>query len=270
MAKRINTDLGINVNLTDAPDIKTLAVANLPAPTGKNNFELLSDALGQFNPKIQELVKKEVQRENLETEVLGANTVNQMTLDDARKAHQEGFPSIYNGWARVGAYKQYAINSNEEFSNTMKKRYYENRNNPQYNWQNDYAELSQFYLKDKQQDPFFQSAFQKESVDTQKWITEQEFTFQIENLKTRVQQDTMYQLRVLPDKTLDTLLTSLLSTISNSESSINEIINFNKVDPRILEITDQVFWKPGTMGCFLNKWGRIIELILFCQCCGLK
>lgn len=92
MAKRINTDLGINVSLTDAPDIKTLAVANLPAPTGKNNFELLSDALGQFNPKIQELVKKEVQRENLETEVLGANTVNQMTLDDARKAHQEGFP----------------------------------------------------------------------------------------------------------------------------------------------------------------------------------
>jgi hypothetical protein len=213
MAKRINTDLGINVNLTDAPDIKTLAVANLPAPTGKNNFELLSDALGQFNPKIQELVKKEVQRENLETEVLGANTVNQMTLDDARKAHQEGFPSIYNGWARVGAYKQYAINSNEEFSSTMKKRYYENRNNPQYNWQNDYAELSQFYLKDKQQDPFFQSAFQKESVDTQKWITEQEFTFQIENLKTRVQQDTMYQLRVLPDKTLDTLNANFRETI---------------------------------------------------------
>lgn len=65
------------------------------------------------------------------------------------------------------------------------------------------------------------------------------------------------------DKSLDKVLTTLLGTISNCESSINEMINFDKVDPRILEITDQVFWKPGTMGCFLNKWGSIIELILF-------
>ena len=54
-----------------------------------------------------------------------------------------------------------------------------------------------------------------------------------------------------------------LKTIAECETSVDEIINFNKVDPRILEITDQVFWKPGSMGCFLNKWGSIIELILF-------
>jgi len=213
MARRINTDLGINVSLTDAPDIKTVAVTTPPLPTGKNEFEALADVLGQFNPKIQELVQKDVKQKDLQDEILGANTVNSMTLDEARKAHQEGFPAIYNGWARVGAYKQYALNSNEEFSNTMKKRYYENRNNPQYNWQQDYAELSQFYLKDKQQDPFFQSAFRQISMDTQKWITEQEFTFQNENLKTRVQQDTMYQLRTLPDKVLDTLNANFRETI---------------------------------------------------------
>ena len=213
MAKRINTDLGINVSLTDAPDVKAVSITNPSLPTGKNDFEMLSDVLSQFNPRIQELVKKDVQQKDLQDEILGANTVNSMTLDEARKAHQEGFPAIYNGWARAGAYKQYALNSNEEFSNTMKKRYYENRNNPQYNWQQDYAELSQFYLKDKQQDPFFQSAFQKISMDTQKWVTEQEFTFQNENLKTRVQQDTMYQLRTLPDKVLDTLNANFRETI---------------------------------------------------------
>lgn len=58
MARRINTDLGINVSLTDAPDIKTVAVTNPPLPTGKNEFEALADVLGQFNPKIQELVQK--------------------------------------------------------------------------------------------------------------------------------------------------------------------------------------------------------------------
>ena len=141
MARKINTDLGINVSLTDAPDVKTVAVTNIPLPTGKNDFEVLSDVLGQFNPKIQELAKKDLEREAEADYVLGANKVNSMTLEDARKAHQEGFPDIYNGWARVGAYKQYANNANEEFSNNFKKRYLENRNNPEYNWQNDYAEI---------------------------------------------------------------------------------------------------------------------------------
>ena len=75
-----------------------------------------------------------------------------MTLEDARKAHQAGFPDIYNGWARVGAYKQYANNANEEFANNFKKRYLENRNTAGYNWQNDNAEISSLYLQDKKQD----------------------------------------------------------------------------------------------------------------------
>ena len=37
MAKRINTDLGINVSLTDAPDVKTVSITNPPKIEGKNN-----------------------------------------------------------------------------------------------------------------------------------------------------------------------------------------------------------------------------------------
>jgi len=65
------------------------------------------------------------------------------------------------------------------------------------------------------------------------------------------------------DKNLENALNILLKTISECESSVDELINFKNIDPRILEITDQVFWKPGTMGCFLNKYGLIVELILF-------
>ena len=199
MARKINTDLGINVNLTDAPDVKAVSVTNTPLPTGKNQFELLADVLGQFNPKIQELVKKDVQEKDLQDEILGANTVNGLTLEEARQAHEKGFPDIYNGWARVGAYRQYALNANMEFSERMKQRYNENKNNPNYNWQQDYAELSQFYLKDKQNDPFFQAAFQKISPLTQKFITEEEFKNQTENLKRRVEHSTMYDLRTISD-----------------------------------------------------------------------
>lgn len=65
------------------------------------------------------------------------------------------------------------------------------------------------------------------------------------------------------DKKLDLQLTHLLTKIANSETSVNEIINFKSVDHRITETTEQVYWKPGAMGCFLNGWGSIIELILF-------
>ena len=213
MARKINTDLGINVSLTDAPDVKTVAVTNIPLPTGKNDFEVLSDVLGQFNPKIQELAKKDLEREAEADYVLGANKVNSMTLEDARKAHQEGFPDIYNGWARVGAYKQYANNANEEFSNNFKKRYLENRNNPEYNWQNDYAEISGLYTKDKQQDPFFQAAYQKINQSTQKWVQEKEFEFQSKELIDRVSTDTAYQIKSLPDKVIDMLDAEFRDTI---------------------------------------------------------
>lgn len=213
MARRINTDLGINVSLTDAPDVKTVSITNPPKIEGKNNLEILSDALGQFNPKIQELAKKDLEREAEQDFVLGANQVNGMTLEDARKAHQAGFPDIYNGWARVGAYKQYANNANEEFANNFKKRYLENRNTAGYNWQNDYAEISSLYLQDKKQDPFFQAAYQKINASTQKWVQEKEFEFQSKELIDRVSTDLAYQIKTLPDKVIDMLDSQFRDTI---------------------------------------------------------
>ena len=213
MAKRINTDLGINVSLTDAPDVKTVSITNPPKIEGKNNFEVLADVLGQFNPKIQELAKKDLEREAQADLILGANQVNSMTLEDARKAHQQGFPDIYNGWARVGAYKQYANNANEEFANNFKKRYLENRNTAGYNWQNDYAEISALYIQDKKQDPFFQAAYQKTNESTQKWIQEKEFEFQSKELIDRVSTDLAYQFKTLPDKVVDILDAEFRDTI---------------------------------------------------------
>ena len=65
------------------------------------------------------------------------------------------------------------------------------------------------------------------------------------------------------DKNLENTLIGYLKNIATCENSVDEIINFKSVDPRIAETTDQVFWKPGTFGCFINGWGSIIEFILF-------
>jgi len=69
--------------------------------------------------------------------------------------------------------------------------------------------------------------------------------------------------RLRHDSKLEGAIGGIFTKIAEGESSVDEIINFQNVDPRILEITDQVFWKPGAMGCFLNGWGKVIELILF-------
>lgn len=65
------------------------------------------------------------------------------------------------------------------------------------------------------------------------------------------------------DKQLEGAIAALFEQIADAEKSVDEIINFANADPRILELTDQVFWKAGAMGCFLNGWGFLIETILF-------
>jgi hypothetical protein len=69
--------------------------------------------------------------------------------------------------------------------------------------------------------------------------------------------------RIRKDKQLENTLILLLNKISESETSVDEIINFQKVDTRIIETSEQVFWKSGSFGSFLNSWGGIIEVILF-------
>ena len=69
--------------------------------------------------------------------------------------------------------------------------------------------------------------------------------------------------QIRTDKNLENTLIGHLKKIAECENSVDEIINFKSVDPRIAETTDQVYWKPGTFGCFINGWGSLIELILF-------
>jgi len=244
MSKRINTDLGVNVSLVDTPDVKTVRVGDVGNIVGKSSLEVLSDALGQFNPKIQELTKESLKTQAAENSILGANKVNNMTLEEARKAHQEGFPDIYNGWARAGAYKQYSINATDEFSYGFKKRYLENRNSPSYNWQTDYSQMSADYMKDKQSDPFFQEAFNKSNANLQKWIQEKEFEFQSQELIGRAASNVGYQLRNIMDKVIDELDANYRSTIPIEKSGKDYAVNKQKYIQENLELKfDQEFDK---------------------------
>ena len=65
-----------------------------------------------------------------------------MTLEEAREAHKTGFPDVFNGWARYGAYKQYAINSTDNFIQEFKNDYWTKRNEAGYNWQDHYNEFN--------------------------------------------------------------------------------------------------------------------------------
>ena len=69
--------------------------------------------------------------------------------------------------------------------------------------------------------------------------------------------------RFRKEKTLEGEVRTVLRDLSNAELAVNEMTNFNTIDKRIAETIEQVFWKEGTMGSFLNTWGWMIELILF-------
>jgi hypothetical protein len=69
--------------------------------------------------------------------------------------------------------------------------------------------------------------------------------------------------RFRKEKTLENEVRTVLRDLSNAELAVNEMTNFNTIDKRIAETIEQVFWKEGTMGSFLNTWGWMIELILF-------
>ena len=69
--------------------------------------------------------------------------------------------------------------------------------------------------------------------------------------------------QIRKDKVLETNILAALKGISDGETAVNEIINVDDIDKRILETVEQVYWKPGIMGSFLNSWGKLIEFIIF-------
>ena len=123
-----------------------------------------------------------------------------MTLEEAREAHKTGFPDVFNGWARYGAYKQYAINSTDNFIQEFKNDYWTKRNEAGYNWQDHYNEFSQQYLADKQGDEFFTSAYNTGTEELRKWLNVKEFEKQQEDLQYRVIGNTSLSIQNLPTK----------------------------------------------------------------------
>jgi len=65
------------------------------------------------------------------------------------------------------------------------------------------------------------------------------------------------------DEALERGVCEVLTDISNAEVAVNEVTRYETIDKRIAETVEQVYWKSGTMGSFMNTWGKVIEFILF-------
>ncbi len=200
MATKINTDLGINVGLENAPTPQPITNVGSETIVGKDKFGALADTLAQVNPTIRKLADSKMKEQNEKDFELGKAKINGMTLEEARKAHTSGFPDVFNGWARFGAYKQYANNSVDNFIQDFKQDYATRKNETGYNWQDHYNEFSQSYLADKQGDEFFASAYNEGTTSLRKWLNVQEFEKQQENLQYKVIGNTSLSIQNLPTK----------------------------------------------------------------------
>jgi transposase len=199
MAK-INTDIGVNINLENAPVTKPILDVGSENIVGKDRFQALADTLAAINPTIKQLADKQLKQEAKQSLEQGQAQINGMTLDQARQAHKSGFPDIYNGWARYGAYKQYAINSVDNFVQDFKDQYASRRYENNYNWQDHYNELSQGYLSDKEGDEFFASAYNEGTAELRRWLNVKEFEKQQEQLQYKVIGNASLSLQNLPTK----------------------------------------------------------------------
>jgi len=199
MAK-INTDLGINVSLENAPTPNPIMNVGSEKIVGKDKFQALADTLASINPTIKQLADAKLKQRNEQSFEQGQAKINGMTLDEAREAHKNGFPDIFNGWARYGAYKQYANNSVDNFVQDFKNDYWSKRNEPNYNWQEHYNEFSQGYLADKQGDEFFASAYNQGTTELRKWLNVKEFEKQQEDLQYKVIGNTSLSIQNIPTK----------------------------------------------------------------------
>jgi hypothetical protein len=199
MAK-INTNLGVSVSLQNAPTPQPVMSTGQQQIVGKDKFEALADTLATINPTIKKLADQKLKERNEASFEEGKAKINGMTLDEAREAHKNGFPDVFNGWARYGAHKQYAINSTDNFIQDFKNQYWSRRNETGYNWQEHYNELSQQYLADKQGDEFFASAYNEGTSELRRWLNVKEFEKQEEDLQYKVIGNTSLSIQGLPTK----------------------------------------------------------------------
>ena len=65
------------------------------------------------------------------------------------------------------------------------------------------------------------------------------------------------------DKNYIENIDSCFKTIETAEDAVNEIINLETIDDRLKESNEQIYFKQGTAGDFINQYGSFIELVLF-------
>lgn len=204
MAK-INTDIGVNVSLQNAPAPKPVMNVGTSRVIGNDKFGALADTLAQINPAIKKLADQQLKEEAEQDFEKGKAKINGMTLEEAREAHKNGFPDVFNGWARYGAYKQYANNSVDNFIESFKDDYMNRRNQTGYNWQDHYNEFSANYLADKEGDEFFASAYNQGTATLRKWLNAQEFEKQQEDLQYKIFGNAIASMESLPIKVEEAL-----------------------------------------------------------------
>jgi len=202
----INTNLGIDVSLTSPAAVTGISVSTPSEPKGKDDFAVLSDILKEINPQVKSSAAMAADRSAKDNIAIGVNKINSMTREEAMAAHENGFPDVYNGWVRYGMYGQQAENSADMFHDSFRLNYLQQRStNPNYNWEQDYAEQSKIYLQGKENDPFWNKAFAKASEESRKVILANEFAYQSDQIKSMVAAGTVQRLRALPDKITDKL-----------------------------------------------------------------
>ena len=165
-----------------------------------SKFESLAKALRDVSPVLLDWSNKYSKEKSAEETLEGANAINGMTLNDARVAHKAGFPDIENPWARYGAYKQYAINAADNFQMEFQKSYIANQGDKNYSWEADFNERTSSFLTGKEDDVYFQSAFNAINSTTRSWINKKEVERQSAFLTERVTNDTSFQVKTIPDR----------------------------------------------------------------------
>ena len=204
MAK-IDTSLGVNVSIQSAPSQVSVGSVRPQADATKSNVEKLANVLQNFNPTLAKLANKEFERRNKAQFEEGVMKVNNMTLEDARKAHDQGFPDLYNGWARYGAKVQYAKNATNHFIYGFKQEYLQNRHDANYDWRESFKKSSTNFFADKQGDKEFTSAYNESYAELTQWLNVKEFKKQSDELKYTAETNAVYSIQNLPQTVMDKL-----------------------------------------------------------------
>lgn len=197
MAKYTDTQLGLNVKRQGSGETKSIGYAQQNT-VGKSGVEQLADVLQSVNPAITGVAKKGITDKAEADFEQGKALINGITLEEARELNRQGFPEVFNGWARYGAKVQYASNATSEFIESFKTQYLENSQKPNYDWRSEYDQASRLFFQDKQGDNEFAKAYNNKTKELEKFINVQEFEKQSNELKLRTESNTQYSISNIP------------------------------------------------------------------------